>query len=160
MGIVLARVDNRYVHGQILEGWIPYTKATYIVIASDAVARNPIQRMAMETCATCGLNIQILEVEDAVKRLMAGEFDKWRVILLFGTTEEALRAVELGLRIEELNIGNIHFCAGKFQIAPSVSVDTEDLENLKALSEKGIRVVIRCVPSDPSRNIWEVVKRE
>ncbi|MBI4746036.1 MAG: PTS sugar transporter subunit IIB [Deltaproteobacteria bacterium] len=159
MSIALARIDNRFVHGQILEGWIPYTKATCIIVASDAAARNPVQKMAMETCVTCGLSIQTLEVADAVKRLLEGELDKSRVVLLFGTTEDALNAVKLGLELEELNVGNIHFCPGKLQISPSVSVDTEDLENLKALTDKGIKVVIRCVPSDPPRDIWEVVKR-
>lgn len=158
MSIVLARIDNRFVHGQILEGWIPYTKATYVIVASDAAARNVVQKMAMETCVTCGLSIQTLEVEDAVKRLLGGDFDKWRVILLFGTTGDALKAVRLGLKLEELNIGNIHFCPGKLQISPSVSVDTKDLENLRALTNIGVKVVMRCVPSDPSRNIWEVVK--
>lgn len=158
MSIVLARIDNRFVHGQILEGWIPYTKATYIIVASDVAARNVVQKMAMETCVACGLSIQTLEVEGAVKRLLGGEFDKWRVVLLFGSTEDALKAVRLGLKLEELNVGNIHFCPGKLQISPSVSVDTEDLENLRALTNMGVKVVMRCVPSDPSRNIWEVVK--
>lgn len=159
MPIVLARIDNRFVHGQILEGWIPHTKATFIIVASDSAARNPIQKMAMETCGTCGLNIQTLEVENAVKRLMDGEFDKARVVLLFGTTEDAVKAVRLGLELEELNVGNIHFCPGKLQISPSVSVDASDMDNLKALTDKGIKVVIRCVPSDPPRDIWEVVKK-
>lgn len=157
--IVLARIDNRFVHGQILEGWIPYTRATCIVVASDTAARSPIQKVAMETCVTCGLKINIFEVEDAVRRLMRGEFDEERVAMLFGTPEESLRAVEYGLMIEELNVGNIHFCPGKLQISPSVSVDKVDLENFKALTDRGVRVVIRCVPSDPPRNIWEVIKR-
>lgn len=156
--IVLARIDNRFVHGQILEGWIPYTRATCIIVASDTAARSPIQRMAMETCVTCGLTIHIFEVEDAVRRLMRGEFDEEKVALLFGTPEESLRAVEYGLKIEELNVGNIHFCPGKLQISPSVSVDKVDLDNFKALTDSGVRVVIRCVPSDPPRNIWEVIK--
>lgn len=158
--IVLARVDNRFVHGQILEGWIPYTKATCIVVASDIAARNPIQRMAMETCVTCGLKIHVFEVEDAARRLTGGEFDEAMVALLFGTPEEALRAVECGLMIEELNVGNIHFCPGKLRISPSVSVDKEDLDNFKSLNDKGIKVVIRCVPSDSARDIWEVIKRK
>lgn len=156
--IVLARIDNRFVHGQILEGWIPYTRATCIIVASDTAARSSIQRMAMETCVTCGLKIHIFEVEDAVRRLMRGEFDEERIALLLGTPEESLRAVEYGLKIEELNVGNIHFCPGKLQISPSVSVDKGDLDNFKALTDRGVRVVIRCVPSDPPRNIWEVIK--
>ena len=160
MAIVLVRIDNRFVHGQILEGWIPFTKATCIVVASDMAARSPIQKMAMEACETCGLKINVFDVEDAVNRLTKGEFDKARVVLIFGTTDEAVRALNLGLAVEEVNVGNIHFCPGKVQISPSVSVDKADLENFKVLSERGVRVVIRCVPSDPSRDVWDVVKSE
>ncbi|MCX5823214.1 MAG: PTS sugar transporter subunit IIB [Deltaproteobacteria bacterium] len=30
------RVDNRLVHGQILEAWVPFLKASCIVVADDA----------------------------------------------------------------------------------------------------------------------------
>lgn len=160
MAIVLARVDNRFIHGQILEGWIPYTRANCVMVASDSAARNPIQKMAMETCASCGMNIRILEVADAVNRLKRGDFDEFRVALLFGTVAEALKAVELGLEVKELNIGNIHFCPGKFKVSPSVSLDRTDLQNLETLTNRGVNVVIRCVPSDPPHDIWEIVKRE
>ncbi|MDA8124239.1 MAG: PTS sugar transporter subunit IIB, partial [Deltaproteobacteria bacterium] len=38
MDIALVRVDNRLVHGQILEAWIPYLQASCIVVVDDQVA--------------------------------------------------------------------------------------------------------------------------
>ena len=45
--IALVRVDNRLVHGQILEAWMPRLRATALVVADDDAARSPLARAAM-----------------------------------------------------------------------------------------------------------------
>ncbi|HQP30651.1 MAG TPA: PTS sugar transporter subunit IIB, partial [Deltaproteobacteria bacterium] len=44
MNIVLVRVDDRLIHGQILESWIPFIKAQCVVVANDALAGDQFQR--------------------------------------------------------------------------------------------------------------------
>lgn len=34
------RVDNRLIHGQIIEAWLPFTGAKYLIVADDALAEN------------------------------------------------------------------------------------------------------------------------
>jgi PTS system mannose-specific IIB component len=38
MEIALVRVDNRLVHGQIIEAWVPFIHAGCIVVVDDDVA--------------------------------------------------------------------------------------------------------------------------
>ena len=38
MDFTLIRVDSRLVHGQIIETWLPFLKATRIVVVNDEVA--------------------------------------------------------------------------------------------------------------------------
>ena len=35
MGVVLIRVDSRLIHGQILEAWIPHTRADALLVVDD-----------------------------------------------------------------------------------------------------------------------------
>ena len=46
-GIALVRIDNRLVHGQVLEAWVPALSAQGILVADDEVAANPLARAAM-----------------------------------------------------------------------------------------------------------------
>ena len=39
MSLVLTRIDNRLIHGQILESWVPTLKANCIIVANDATVK-------------------------------------------------------------------------------------------------------------------------
>ena len=38
--IVLARVDDRLIHGQVMTAWLQYTEGNHIVIVDDATAKD------------------------------------------------------------------------------------------------------------------------
>ncbi|MFC1856308.1 PTS sugar transporter subunit IIB, partial [Thermodesulfobacteriota bacterium] len=44
MSTVLTRVDNRLIHGQILESWVPYTEANCLIVINDDVSNNDLQK--------------------------------------------------------------------------------------------------------------------
>ena len=46
-GVALVRVDNRLVHGQVLEAWLPALDAEGILVADDEAAGNVLARSAM-----------------------------------------------------------------------------------------------------------------
>ncbi|MFL5446580.1 MAG: PTS sugar transporter subunit IIB, partial [Myxococcales bacterium] len=45
--MALVRVDNRLVHGQVLEAWVPALSVQAILVADDEVAGNALARAAM-----------------------------------------------------------------------------------------------------------------
>ena len=42
MGVTLLRVDDRLIHGQVVEGWVPYLKVDLVVVVSDAKAHEKL----------------------------------------------------------------------------------------------------------------------
>ena len=42
------RVDNRLVHGQVIEAWLPYTGAKHLVVANDELATDLLRRQIVE----------------------------------------------------------------------------------------------------------------
>ncbi|MBI5445189.1 MAG: PTS sugar transporter subunit IIB, partial [Deltaproteobacteria bacterium] len=48
MSILLARVDSRLVHGQVLEVWVPRLRADAIVAVDRALAGDPFRRRLVE----------------------------------------------------------------------------------------------------------------
>ena len=46
--ILLTRIDNRLVHGQVGVSWLAYSKANLILIADDEVANDKLQHVRQE----------------------------------------------------------------------------------------------------------------
>jgi mannose/fructose/sorbose-specific phosphotransferase system IIB component len=145
--IVLSRIDDRLIHGQVVEGWVNYLKATRIFVADDRVAANPFQRAIMELSVPQGLKVSIGCVEEICGQLSAAALDADRIILLFSNPADVVRAMESGLDCRALNIGGMHYVPGKHKLMDVLSVDDTDLAALKKLAAKGIKVDIQTVPT-------------
>jgi len=145
--IVLSRIDDRLIHGQVVEGWVNYLKATRIFVADDRVASNPFQRSIMELSVPQGLKVSIGSIEEICGQLSAAAIDADRIILLFSNPADVLRAMASGLECRTLNIGGMHYVPGKHKLMDVLSVDDADLIALKQLAAKGIKVDIQTVPT-------------
>ena len=63
------------------------------------------------------------------------------------------RLVEAGVKLTDVNVGNMHFSEGKRQLSKKVYVDDQDLEDLRFLASQGINVFIQDVPGDSKQKI-------
>ncbi len=148
MAIVLTRIDNRLIHGQVLESWVPSVNANCIVVANDKIAGSAMQKLLMEASVPKGIRVFIGTLAEVPDILGAEDLENARVILLFATSSDALAAHRNGVRYTTLNLGNMHAGAGKVKCSCTIALDGEDVENLNALEEVGVRIVSQCVPSD------------
>ncbi len=62
--IALVRVDNRLLHGQILEAWVPRLKVRRVVVADDEAAASPLAQAAMTLALPPDLPIRIGAVDE------------------------------------------------------------------------------------------------
>lgn len=155
--IVLSRIDDRLIHGQVVEGWVNHLKATRIIVADDRVASNPFQRTIMELSVPQGLKVSIGCVEEICGQLSAAALDADRIILLFSNPADVVRAMESGLDCRTLNIGGMHYVPGKHKLMDVLSVDDADLAALKKLAAKGIQVDIQTVPTQRPVSLEKVL---
>ena len=151
MSLVLTRIDNRLVHGQVLESWVPFVQADCILVANDDIASNPLKKMMMEASVPSRVQIQIDRVEHIVALLQSDQYQNSKILLLFGTTTDALRAFHLGLEFNQLNLGNLHAERGKAQLCCTVFLDPSDVEDLEYLDQHGVTISARCIPADSAR---------
>ena len=143
------RIDNRLVHGQIIETWLPYTHAKNIIVANDVVARDDLQQQIMSlaipqsvSCSFCGVD----ELKAKIPVLTDGGNS---TIILFSSCADVRRALDSGFSFNTVNIGNIHYGPGKKQISPSVALSSDDESCLHYFKGQGIELDFRCVPNDP-----------
>jgi PTS system mannose-specific IIB component len=160
MSIVLARIDNRLIHGQVLETWMPYVHANCLVVANEAVSASPLKRMMMEASVPSHVRVEIGSIAEITQLFNSGELNSLRVLLLFATTSDSLKALDSGLRFERLNLGNLHAGQGKTQFSCTVFLDPQDVENLEQIDDAGVDISARCIPADSARNWRRLIPRK
>ncbi len=152
MNIVLARIDNRLIHGQILESWVPNLKANCIIVANDEVAQAVMQKILMKAAVPTGIQVIVDTVEAASQLLCTDELGDARVLLLFANASDARKSIEMGLALKKLNLGNMHAGSGKQQCSCTIFLDPADVEDLQKIQDSGVQVTLQCVPSERKVN--------
>jgi mannose/fructose/N-acetylgalactosamine-specific phosphotransferase system component IIB len=155
--IVLTRIDDRLIHGQVVEGWVNFLKATCIFVADDTVASNAFQCSIMQVSAPQGLKVCIGGVREICAEVCASAFAEERVILLFSNPSDALRALKLGLGCTAVNIGGMHYTPNKCKLMDVLAVDDADREALKAIMDMGVSVTIQTVPTEKPLPLGKVL---
>jgi mannose/fructose/sorbose-specific phosphotransferase system IIB component len=146
MPVLLYRVDDRLIHGQVVVGWGRYLKANSILVCSDRVADDELARTMMEMGAPADVKVEVLRLAEAAAALGNDSFGKRSAIVLFETPADALGLVELNINIKKLNVGGMHFRPGKRQIMEGVSVNKADCEALYELAARGVDIYVQMVP--------------
>lgn len=149
MGIVLYRLDDRLIHGQVVEGWFHHIHPDLIVVADDAAAANDFQKSLMEMVVPFGVRSEILTIRDAVERAMNGVYGPSCGIMLFRFPRDVLSALGMGLTMERLNLGGLHSEGETRVLGKGINASTQDLKDLQEIVHRGVKVEICPVPSEP-----------
>jgi mannose/fructose/N-acetylgalactosamine-specific phosphotransferase system component IIB len=157
--IALVRVDNRLVHGQILEAWVPYIKAKCIIVVNDGIACDLYCETVIRMAVPSKIEVIFISVEEFVKNYSFTRNNGKKAIVLFSSVADVSKAYNLGFHFDKLNIGNIYNEDFKLCCAPSVFLcDTDIRDILKLSEEKGVNIELKRVPRERAINIKEAIE--
>ncbi|AKZ65991.1 PTS system, mannose-specific IIA component / PTS system, mannose-specific IIB component [Candidatus Palibaumannia cicadellinicola] len=160
MIIVLARIDDRLIHGQVVTRWTKDTKVKRIIVINDEVANDVIRKTILTQVAPPGITAHVVDIAKAIRVYDNPKYANDLVMLLFTNPSDVLRIIEGGVNITKINIGGMAFCKGKHQINNAVSVDDTDIAAFKQLNKLGIELEVRQVPSDSPLNMMNLIKNK
>jgi mannose/fructose/sorbose-specific phosphotransferase system IIB component len=155
--LVLTRIDDRLIHGQVTVGWAKPLNVNSIVVADDAGARDDFRKALITMAAPADVRAQVLPIGNAAAALESREERSERVILLVASPADALELVAAGAPIREINIGGLHFAPGKRQYSDALFLDEHDLEAIRELLRMGVKLEYRPLPSDVSVNVEKLI---
>lgn len=154
----LARIDSRLLHGQVATGWAKDVTPNRIIVVSDDVAKDELRKSLITQAAPAGVKANVIPVDKLVEIFNDPRFGKTRALLLFENPTDALRAVEGGVDLPEINVGSMAHSEGKVMINNVLSVDQKDVDAFKKLKEHGCKFDVRKVPADRSANLWPMLE--
>ena len=146
MSIVLLRVDERLIHGQVVIGWGNQLRPERYVIADDELADSEWEQDLFRLGAGSA-EVVFVTPDVARDRLSEWDQDPLRTILL---TRDIPAMARLGahaaLSGRSINLGGIHHGPGRDEVLTYLHLSDQDRNDLRALADSGAAISARDLP--------------
>src|SRR5699024_4998384 len=154
--ILLTRIDNRLIHGQVGVTWTNHLGANLVLVANDEVSQDEVQQNLMDMVLPDTVQTRYFSLQKTIDMIHKAS-PRQKIFLVVRDVHDALTLKEGGVPIDRLNIGNMHYVEGKKQITSTVSVNDKDIEAFKKLDAFGVEMDVRKVPTDRRQNIMDLL---
>ncbi|RCW48700.1 MULTISPECIES: PTS N-acetylgalactosamine transporter subunit IIB [unclassified Halanaerobium] len=154
--ILLTRIDNRLIHGQVGVTWLNHLGANLVLVANDEVAEDEVRQNLMDMVLPESTETRFFTLQRTID-VIHNAADRQKIFLVVETPQDVLTLVKGGVPIKEVNIGNMHYEEGKEQISTTVSVTEDDKKVFKELNKLGVKLDLRRVPDEKGQNILDLL---
>ena len=146
--VVLTRVDERLIHGQVMTSWVKNYPINRILLVDDELARNQLMLSIYKAAVPAGITVQVSARAGSEAILeqpaVAGE----NYMILAKTPEVFEYLAEHGIPFSTLVVGGMGARPGRKTLYRNLSASEDERACMKRLEEKGIRVIYQMVPVD------------
>ena len=143
--IVLTRVDNRLIHGQIVQGWLPTLDVSEVLIVSPIAVKKEFVKKMLRISLPSGYKLTVLGAKEAAK--YSAESQE-RLFVIIEDVANLFEMLKEGFCPKIIILGNTQFLEGKKQYSQGVFLTDSEAKELKELEVKQhISVEIRSLPS-------------
>ncbi len=157
MPLVLVRIDDRLVHGQIVAGWIPHLRAELVLVACDAAAANATQTTLMRLALPDRVGLEVLAVAAAARHEALRTGGAARTLVLAPGPQEVLGLLEQGAVFDRVNVGGLHYSAGRVQLGKAIFLSEADKFALRQINGRGVKIEGRALPQDREMDMLEMI---
>jgi mannose/fructose/N-acetylgalactosamine-specific phosphotransferase system component IIB len=144
--LVLNRVDDRLIHGQVVVGWGQPLDVRFIVLVDDVVAARDWEQELYRMGVPPEMEVRFHSAADAVRHLDEYRTEGKAGILVTGDIATMRRLVVDG-GVRDVNVGGIHHRAGRVPHLRYVFLTPDEENALRGLAELGAVVTAQDVPA-------------
>lgn len=145
--IVLTRVDDRLLHGQVVVSWIPYLKTDEVVIIDDQLANDEFMQLMIKEAAPNNINVHVLTIDSAITYLKKNDENSSKFLILLKNIEYIKILLERNVNLNKINLGNLGSSTDRKKYTQSVYLSDNELELLKSI-KKLVNVEYQMLPKD------------
>lgn len=148
MSIVLFRIDERLIHGQVVVAWGAVLHPDRIVVVDDELAASEWEQELYCLGLPADITAEFVRVADARARLDEWRDSAERIIILARDIATMLRLGRDGrLHGAEINVGGIHHAPDRREVLPYVFLSEREASSLRELAAQGADVNARDLPA-------------
>lgn len=150
MPLVLHRIDDRLIHGQVVIGWGRPLGVGFIVLVDDQVASSDWEQDLYRMGVPPEVEVFFVSVVEAARRAPEWRSDSRPGILLTADIATMVAFRQKAPPVEEVNLGGLHHKPGRSLRLPYLYLTDEEYRALEALEASGTRVTAQDLPTAPA----------
>lgn len=155
--IVLCRVDDRLIHGQVMTSWLNATAANKIMIVDNEASQDQFLKNIFRSSVPENVKIGVFNEEKAADRFRKGFKDDDRVIVLAKTPGVFLRLINAGTQLPEVVLGGMGAREDRTKFFRNISASEEERKDMAALIEGGAKVYVQIVADDQKEDVAKIL---
>lgn len=153
--IVLTRIDERLIHGQIATQWLKIkSNPNYILIVDEKLPNDMLQKRMLQIVADqLGIAVEIKNTADAATFLKEDAQDGQNIMLMSKVPGPLLQLIKDGVHLDEIILGNMGMAAGRKRFTRNISASEAELQEFREITSAGVPIYQQMVPTDPKKSI-------
>ena len=156
--IVMARIDDRLLHGQVVVSWLPFIKANEIIIIDDENANDEFMKELIITSAPNDITTHVFTLEESINYLKSS-LDNERVLILTKRLNNIKELLNNKIQINIVNLGGLGYNKERTRYLNFISLSEEEVKLLKELNEMdSCNLEIQMIPNDKKYTLKELLK--
>mgnify|MGYP000089593007 CR=1 FL=1 len=156
--IVLTRIDDRLIHGQVVTAWVKQYPITSILIVDDELTKNTFLQRIYKAAAPMGIEI-LIQTLDSAKEFLKGEPVAGENLLILTKVPDTIeQLIDAGIPIEKVILGGMGQKIGRKSFNRNVSASEEEVKCFERIIGKGVDIFYQLVPDDNAVNIKSIIK--
>ncbi|MDU0420639.1 PTS sugar transporter subunit IIB [Staphylococcus simulans] len=156
--IIANRIDGRLIHGQVANLWATKLNITRFMVIDDEVAQSTIDKQGLKLETPAGVRLSVLPVAKAAENILAGRYDSQRLMVIAKKPDRFLELINQGVDLDVLNVGNMSQTDETKSITRSINVTDKDINDFKAIQQKGVKITAQMVPNDKAEDFMTLIK--
>jgi mannose/fructose/N-acetylgalactosamine-specific phosphotransferase system component IIB len=157
--IVLFRVDERLIHGQVVVGWGERVHMDRIVVVDDDLRSSAWEQELYCLGVPPHVDAVFADVDEARQVFRHWVEETRRLVILVRDVDTLSRLAADGvLGDQEINLGGIHHAPGRARVLPYLYLNDREREQLERIREAGLRITARDLPGSRAVPLDELLR--
>ena len=160
--VVLARIDERLLHGQVCTKWMQATHANVIVLADDDLVNDKFTCKIFMGMKPAGTELQIFTVDQAIESLKEDSPENEKVMLLTKCAQSFLRMNEAGVVYDKIICGSAAVSGNKYgkrkKLIRDLFASDSEKDAMRALIDKGVTMVYQLAIDNAPVDLAKLLK--
>ena len=160
--VVLARIDERLLHGQVCTKWMQATHANVIVLADDDLVNDKFTCKIFMGMKPAGTELQIFTVDQAIEYLKEDSPENEKVMLQTKCAQSFLRMNEAGVVYDKIICGSAAVSGNKYgkrkKLIRDLFASDSEKDAMRALIDKGVTMVYQLAIDNAPVDLAKLLK--
>ena len=160
MPIVLARIDQRLIHGITVNEWNATLKPKRFMVIDDKISKDDVVKSGMRMSKPAGTGMSIIDMDKAVHNFKNGNYDSQKVFLIVKEPATILALIEQGISVPAVNVGFIFPGDDRVAVTSRISLNQQEASDLRKIAALGVPVTFQYRPQDHKDKLEDVLQNK